>query len=170
MPSDFAQTMSQEPAPPSIFITSPDPSSSATSHPSSSPAHDMLHHPSSPNHNLLMQRSSPLTVQTHNLSPHEALAGHSHHSPISPLALTPFSTTSTSPSPMLSDDECSLYSPHSPHTPITQSHSHSHQGQRLSSSLDPSTPSSSSTGAADHSISVPPFPFVNHPLDPLSHQ
>ncbi|KAI8147336.1 HSF-type DNA-binding-domain-containing protein [Fennellomyces sp. T-0311] len=138
---------------PSIFITSPDHTADTTTS------------------NMFMQQHarSPLTVQTQNLSPHHQRypSASTLTSPISPLALSPFGmSSSSSPSPMVSDDDASLYSPHSPHTPRSQA-----SASMLA--VDPPTPrpsgsiTSSSGGNAD---ATSPYTFVINPLDSLSHR
>ncbi|KAI7848229.1 HSF-type DNA-binding-domain-containing protein [Circinella umbellata] len=133
-------------------------------------------------HSMFMQSSSssssspsasrsPLTVQTQNLSPFP----HHHHqrhsstsslnSPISPLALSPFGMAN-SPSPMVSDDDSSLYSPHSPNTPRSQA-------STSMLAVDPPTPRPSggniSSSSGDSTQGNNPFTFVVNPMDSLSH-
>lgn len=117
--------------PPSIFITSPDPSNA--------------HHPTNGSNNTILQDMlgrSPLTVQTQNLTRSE-LNPHGSR-PNSSLGL------SYSPTSIISDDESnSLYSPHTPR------HLSSHQG-RITDTVDPPTPQPSANHQHDQ-----PFNFVH---------
>ncbi|KAG1173995.1 hypothetical protein G6F71_005248 [Rhizopus microsporus] len=115
LPSELNLDQVERKQPPSIFITSHDPSSNQPSH--DSLLNDMLHR-------------SPLTVQTQNL-------------PFSTRSLSPFRSPlppSPSPSMLISDDELdaasSLYSPNSPHTP-RQSSSSQNPYPSFMNSLDP---------------------------------
>ncbi|KAG0165507.1 hypothetical protein DFQ30_008367 [Apophysomyces sp. BC1015] len=142
--------------PPSIFITSHDPTRTPTS--------------SAMLQNLYAQHQrTPLTVQTQNITSHHQ---HSTFAPPSnsqsSSSLSPMATygntipPSPSPSMMVSDDDSSLYSPHSPHTPR---HSLSHSAAQLTDTMDAPTPQPSN-GDDQSSAS---FGFVN-PLDALSHR
>ncbi|CEI97114.1 Putative Winged helix DNA-binding domain-containing protein (Fragment) [Rhizopus microsporus] len=115
LPAELNLDQVERKQPPSIFITSHDPSSNQPSH--DSLLNDMLHR-------------SPLTVQTQNL-------------PFSTRSLSPFRSPlppSPSPSMLISDDELdaasSLYSPNSPHTP-RQSSSSQNPYPSFMNSLDP---------------------------------
>lgn len=104
---------------PSIFITSPERSPMDSN-----------------SNNNNMYRTTPLTVNTQNLwpPPHSPTSVALSPSPISPLALSPYS-----PNPLVPDDDCSLYSPHTPNTPLS-SISQQHF-------LDPPTPRPSSSSS-----------------------
>ncbi|KAF7727612.1 hypothetical protein EC973_007373 [Apophysomyces ossiformis] len=141
--------------PPSIFITSHDPTQTAAS----SAMMQNLYAP---------HQRAPLTVQTHNLTPH-------HHANFAPLSnnhssssLSPMTTygntipPSPSSSTMVSDDESSLYSPHSPHTPR---HPLSHSAPQLTDTMEITT---SQPSNSDNQLSTS-FGLVN-PLDALSHR
>ncbi|KAG2214478.1 hypothetical protein INT45_010946 [Circinella minor] len=123
---------SKQERPPSIFITSPDPSTANGPH-SGSGTSDLI--------NDVFGSRSPLSVQTHNLHHNQ----HQHQQTRPDLAPPHSSTSRTNttmaslgpfgnhlppspgPSSLISDDESSsLYSPHSPHTP----HHHHHQQQQ----------------------------------------
>ena len=147
--------------------------------------HQMFMQSSSSSSSTSSASRSPLTVQTQNLSPfpHQQQHHHHHHhqrhsstsslnSPISPLALSPFGMAG-SPSPMVSDDDSSLYSPHSPNTPRSQA-------STSMLAVDPPTPRpsggsiSSSSGVGgnnngDGTQGHNPFTFVVNPMDSLSH-
>ncbi|KAI9485037.1 HSF-type DNA-binding-domain-containing protein [Zychaea mexicana] len=195
--TNAATPTTKQERPPSIFITSPDPS---TNTPHSGSGSDLLH-------DVFGTSRSPLSVQTHNL----------HHQHTRPDVAPPPSTSrapmtslgpfgnhlppSPSPSSLISDDESnSLYSP-SPHTPHHHHHHHHHhqqqqqqqqhqhqqhqqhphtsQAQQTTATAAPSNTHNASrlSDALDpptpqptnHEHSNAPFAFVN-PLDPLSHR
>ncbi|KAI9268025.1 HSF-type DNA-binding-domain-containing protein [Phascolomyces articulosus] len=175
MPPTTSSSTTNTPTP-SIFITSPDhpldttnASSSHAIHAAAAATGQMFVQSSSPSR-------SPLTVQTQNLSPYTHHQRHpstsSLSSPISPLALSPFGMSS--PSPMVSDDDSSLYSPHSPNTPRSQaSTSMLVVDQPITPRPSGSISSSSSSGAgvvtSDGTDANNPYTFVINPLDSLSH-
>lgn len=129
LPSELHHSMDQyevpklhhpQEKPPSIFITSHDPSSNSTNG-------QLLD-------DMFGVSRSPLTVQTQNL----------HSSNRSNMSLGPFGNQmppSPSPSMLVSDDELdnasSLYSPNSPHTPRHANTSINHNYSSYVSPLDP---------------------------------
>ncbi|ORZ25865.1 HSF-type DNA-binding-domain-containing protein [Absidia repens] len=151
---DFEMTKSTTDQPPSILITSPDVGNPTTldnyylllqeqqkqtTTASSSSTHLMQtstlssqtaqqhiqHYYTHSKQNL--RRSTPLTVQTQNLSsssPMDMTFLHDGRTPTSPAHsayYTPFSSTPVSPNAafLTDDDSRTIYSPHSPHTPNT---------------------------------------------------
>ncbi|CAO3600010.1 unnamed protein product [Absidia cylindrospora] len=143
---DFEMTKSTTDQPPSILITSPDvanPSTldnyyylllqdqqqtttaSSSSTPFTLSTQITQHHYTNSKQNL--RRSTPLTVQTQNLSSPSPMDmtflrdGRTPTSPAHSAYYTPFSSTPVSPNAafLTDDDSHSIYRPHSPHTPNT---------------------------------------------------
>ncbi|KAL0085943.1 HSF-type DNA-binding-domain-containing protein [Phycomyces blakesleeanus] len=149
--NQYTTSRATEERPPSIFVTSHDPTSS-------NDGSNMLH-------DMYLVSRAPLSVQTQGLQQAPTLCSGNR----SPLTLGPYGTPlppSPSPSTMISDDELDASSPlYSPNSPYTPSHSRSHSSSsHYTNSLKPSsahTPSRSESSSSNFSFS--------NPLDPLSH-